>query len=289
MTIIVTALFQSHVIQVSDHKLSWYKGKNLVRQEDRWNKATVFGDWATIAYTGPARLPDQRTDQWITETISLTTSVDEAINLLWEAANDRHRRKQWNPPELAIVIAGWMQDGDQLQPFRAAITNYLLPDGQHGPAREQFNVLLSRQQEAGLGIYIAGRDMPRRDVMTMGRTLKRAFRRGVSMPTMAKVMVTAARGLHNRWIGESFNAVIVPRPVPGRPFQGVIGAMQGGPQPDNPLALYFPGPNAEPDYVMPNFGGGGLAITDFSVIPRALTAAEIAERYRAGRPKPGTT
>src|SRR5450759_1615313 len=239
MTIIVTALFPRHVIQVSDRKLSWLKGKTMVRQEDRWNKATVFGDWATIAYTGPARLPGQRTDQWITETISRTTSVDEAIQLLLEGANDRLHRKEWNPPELAIVVAGWIQDADKLQPFRAAISNYLLPEGKHGPARDEFNVLLSRQQDAGLGIYVAGRDMPRPDVMTMGRTLKRAFNGGVSMPTMAKVMVDAARGLHDRWIGDSFNAVIVPKPVPGRPFQGVIGAMQGRPQPDSPTALYF--------------------------------------------------
>jgi hypothetical protein len=286
MTIIVTALFPKHVLQVSDRKLSWARGKAIVQQEDRWNKAIVFGDWATIAYTGPARLPDQRTDQWITETISRTTMVDQAINELWEKANDRLQQKQWNPPELAIVVAGWMQDAGKVEPFRAAISNYLLPEGKHGPARDQFNVLMSRQQEAGLGIYIAGRNMPRRNFMMMGRTLKRAYRRGVSMPTMAEVIVNAARGLHDRWIGESFNAVIVPEPVPGRPFRGMIGASQGGPQPDLPLALYFPGPNAGPEYVMPNFGGGGMAVTDISVIPRALTAEEVAERYRAGPPMP---
>jgi hypothetical protein len=79
LTIIVTALLPDHVIQVSDRKLTWSVGTKVVRQEDRWNKATVFGDWATIAYTGPARLSDQRTDQWITETISPVTAVDEAI------------------------------------------------------------------------------------------------------------------------------------------------------------------------------------------------------------------
>jgi hypothetical protein len=286
MTIIVTALFPKHVVQVSDRKLSWSRGKSIVRQEDKWNKATVFGDWATIAYTGPARLPDQRTDQWITETISPTTAVDEALNFLWEGANERLREKQWNPPDLAIIVAGWMEEAGKLEPFRAAISNYLLPDGKIGPARDEFNVLLSRQREPGLGIYIAGRNMPRRDVMTMGRTLKRAFRRGVSMPALAMTIVNAARGLHDLWIGESFNAVIVPQPVPGRPFRSLIGGMQSGPQVDMPVALYFPGPNAGPEYVMPNFAGGGMAFTDISVIPRALTPDEITGRYRAGRPMP---
>jgi hypothetical protein len=289
LTIIVTALLPDHVIQVSDRKLTWSRGTKVVRQEDRWNKATVFGDWATIAYTGPARLPDQRTDQWVTETISPVTAVDEAINRLWQGANERLKLNQWNPRELAIIVAGWMEDAGKVDPFRAAISNFLLPEQEIGPARDTFDVLMSRQTQAGLGIYVAGRTMPRPAVNALGRTLRRGFKRGISMPAVAMAMVTAARNLNDRWIGESFNAVIVPRPVPGRPFRTVVGGMQSGPNLDNPMALYFPGANAGPEYVMPNFGGAGMALTDISVIPRALSPEEVAARYRAGRPVPRQT
>jgi hypothetical protein len=286
MTIVLTALFPLHVVQVSDRMLSWISAGKVTRQEDRWNKATVFGDWATIAYTGPARLPDQRTDQWITETISPFTQVDQAINRLREEADRRMQANEWNPPELAIVVAGWMEDGNKVEPFRAAISNYLVPNGKVSAVRSTFDILLSRPEQPGLAIYVAGRNMPRKNVSLMGRTMRRTYRRHASMSTMARILVDGARALKDRFIGDSFNAVILPRPVQGRPVQTLFGAMQGTGHPDVPLGLYFPGGGAGPEFVMPNVGGGGSAFTDISVLPRALTAEEVGERYRAGPPLP---
>jgi hypothetical protein len=272
---------------VSDRKLTWVKNSAIVHEEDVWNKATVFCRSATIAYTGPARIQDQRTDQWIADAIAPCTNIDEALERLRAGATDHLSRGHWNPRGLAIVAAGWRREHGQTVPFRAAISNYLEPGGQTGPLRDSFAVLMSNQLAPGLGIYVAGRDMPRTNTLRMGRSIKRGYERRISMKTVARTMIEVARELHDPYVGESFNSVVVPLPS-NESARDVFEAMMEGPKPNIPTSYYFPAAGAYPEYVIPNFACAGFQMTDIIVHPRALTPEEIAERYRAGRPLPPT-
>jgi hypothetical protein len=287
MTIIASILLPTHVVQVSDRMLTWQIGKRVVRQEDTWNKATVFGDRAAIAYTGTARLPDQRTDQWITETLMNETDIGSAMKTLSVSANERLRLGQLKPTGLAVVFAGWSQRADTLLPAVGLVTNILTPIGTTTGPRNKFDVF-SYESPADdlLGIHIAGQTMPTGSKRTLARAIKNAVKRGKSMAVVARLTIAAILDLKNPYVGRSYLAVVLPCPVPNRPNAGLIGALQTGPHPDAPCSYYFNDPKAAPIYIMPNVTGGGTAITDISVIPKALSADEIKARFAAGRPKP---
>lgn len=286
MTMILTAVLPRYIVQVSDRKLTWSINGQVVLQEDRWNKATVFVDKATIAFAGPARLPIERTDQWIAETISATTTVDEALELLWEGATERLARGEWNPPGLAIVCARWKEIDGVLLPGRTVITDYMDQGGAAGRLRDHFYVLDSTQIEPGLSLYAAGQPLPFDKVRTLGRRIKAAYEHGVSMRLIAEIVVSVMRDLRNPLVGESFNAVVLPKPLLGRPVQALLDTVRQGPNLTAPTVYYFAGPSAAAEYVLPNLVGGGLAVTDITVHARAMTAEEVAARYRAGRPLP---
>ncbi len=287
MTIVVSLLFPTHVVQVSDRMLTFQVGSKTVRQEDKWNKATVFGDRAAIAYTGAARVPDQRTDQWITETLMNVTDVGQAMALLAAAADDRLKRGQIRPPGLTVVFAGWSEQLGQMWPAVGLVTNILTPAGASTAPRPKFDMFSYESHVGGqLGIHVAGQPMPINAKNALARSVKNAVAKGTSMAAVARLTAMKITEMRNPYVGQSFLAVVLPRPVAGRPASTLVGAVQTGPHPDSPCSYFFPAPGADPLYVMPNITGGGVAITDISVIPRALTPEEVKAHFRAGPPKP---
>ena len=288
MTIVASILLPTHVVQVSDRMLTWQVGNKVVRQEDKWNKATVFGDRASIAYTGVARLPDQRTDQWITETLMNETDVGMAMTTLAAAADERLRLGQFKPAGLTVVFAGWSERAsNETWPAVGLITNTMTQQGTATQPRSKFDVFSLEYHDPNvLEIHTAGQVLPASSKRTLSRGIKNLVTKGKSPAAVARLTITKINEMKNPYIGRSFLAVVLPRPVAGRPFTGLVGAVQSGPHPNAPCSYFFPTPKAEPTYVMPNITGGGTAFTDISVIPRALTAEEVKARFEAGRPKP---
>jgi len=268
--------------------LTWQVGNKVVRQEDKWNKATVFGDRASIAYTGVARLPDQRTDQWITETLMNETDVGMAMTTLAAAADERLRLGQFKPAGLTVVFAGWSERAsNETWPAVGLITNTMTQQGTATQPRSKFDVFSLEYHDPNvLEIHTAGQVLPASSKRTLSRGIKNLVTKGKSPAAVARLTITKINEMKNPYIGRSFLAVVLPRPVAGRPFTGLVGAVQSGPHPNAPCSYFFPTPKAEPTYVMPNITGGGTAFTDISVIPRALTAEEVKARFEAGRPKP---
>jgi hypothetical protein len=146
MTLILSCLTPEYIIQVSDRKLTYPDGTVF---DETANKAIVFHNRASIAYTGIAMIGSQRTDEWITDQIKHCTGVQDAITTLKKALDERIVQLAAPNRWLTVCFDLWgTQDpGQPDRPWSVALSNQIDPKTKKRPAQplatfEQFNQTL---------------------------------------------------------------------------------------------------------------------------------------------------
>ena len=110
MTLILTALTPSHVIQVSDRRVVWLEQNTVTRKQDGYIKAVITPRFA-CSYTGIADLGGD-TAHWLA--IALSDHVadpDGGVRALTTMAQQAVDTPRFRDRDLAIVCAGWVQRG----------------------------------------------------------------------------------------------------------------------------------------------------------------------------------
>src|SRR5688572_27034046 len=131
MTLILTCLTPTLVIQVSDRRLSWLTGPKAGQPTDvEQNKSVVVCNRICFAYSGPSNIGGKRTDLWLTEVVARVQPYS-LRRILEEVRHSAEREltgtglRQYG--RLAFVAAGWakrIREG-QLEAIVFSIANAL--------------------------------------------------------------------------------------------------------------------------------------------------------------------
>ena len=166
MTLVLTALTHHEVIQVSDRRFTYMRGRELVKRDDENNKAILFCGRLMFAFTGFGDLGMERqTDVWlanrICDVIAETKQPGDQANVLQgigAKTTDLFRKPRYRGQRHAFVGAGWVRfnadlpgtpaSPGEMQPYMALISNF------HDEARE----LSTASSEFSVFVRVLGLD-----------------------------------------------------------------------------------------------------------------------------------
>jgi hypothetical protein len=142
MTLVLTALTEHEVIQVSDRRFTYVKGGSVVRRDDEKNKAVLFCGRLMFGFTGLGELGIERqTDMWLAGRIcDVIAGHDQpgdqgtVLHGVASKATELFRKPRYRGHRHAFVGAGWArfnpQDReapaqlDEFQPYLAIVSNF---------------------------------------------------------------------------------------------------------------------------------------------------------------------
>lgn len=104
MTLVLTAITQDHIVQVSDMRLT-LPDRSAVAETAA--KQVIWNGDFVIGYTGWACSAGERTDQWIATAIASATSVEDALKAIHGSAEAHVRTTGGTDKRLEIFGAGW--------------------------------------------------------------------------------------------------------------------------------------------------------------------------------------
>jgi hypothetical protein len=178
VTLIVTAITRQSVVMVADMRLTRYRTMEVV--EEAACKMVVYLGRFIFGYTGPARLDDIPTGEWLAARLSEATSPETALGELARAAE---RAVAAYPPfmrKLAVVCAGWAGDVSAPKPGYATVSNF---DPDSGLLRPTFEVTATRlERSTRARVFTAGVPMEPADLAALEDTIQRRAGRREERP-----------------------------------------------------------------------------------------------------------
>jgi hypothetical protein len=222
MTLILSCATAKYVVQVSDRRLTWTRGPNAGRvADDRSNKAVVFCDRMSFAYTGLAEIGGIKTYDWIGKTIADPTSntVSGACRKLETAATAAFRGLRAAPEDKrhAFCGVGWVLIAPE-PVYRAcvcSISNAQDDNFQWLPRAEGKFTLRYRVLSATEPLLFldTGHPLPSSYKNYLVRHLRRAVEHDVRAPSIAWTLLHAVRAIsdHAPSVGKDVMVVTLPK------------------------------------------------------------------------------
>lgn len=168
---ILTCLTSEFVVQASDRRLTYRRGRKIIDKEDDRNKALIYKNHSVFAYTGLADLGVNNTPiDWAAKVLSSVANLDVALSLLKERASElmnshyisllpvRQRR-------LAFIGAGFArheEDGKLVRrPVYLIISNFMNTDGTWlEQPNQKFSIFtIPLTEESNFKLFIAGQPL----------------------------------------------------------------------------------------------------------------------------------
>ncbi|MEU7769500.1 hypothetical protein AB0B25_31070 [Nocardia sp. NPDC049190] len=129
MTLIQTLVTPSHILQVSDRRLTYPDGRIA---EDSHNKAVSWCAQLAFGFTGIAYVDCGQTksvSEWIAETLLGAVDVEGGIELIRRRAQDVVARLPWLDKRLTIVATGFVDDAKWgCHPVTFVVSNFEYED-----------------------------------------------------------------------------------------------------------------------------------------------------------------
>jgi hypothetical protein len=258
MTLVLSALTQHEIIQVSDRRFTYTRPDgSIVSQNDEKNKAVLFCGRLMLSFTGRGDLgKDRRTDLWLAERIcevlAETDSGDQAVLLRGLAARATALfRRAYGGQRHAFVAAGWARFVDQptsetakpheFRPYLACISNFHGPDGHELDAvSDAFSIWL-RVLQSGEGGFVwdAPHHLSRSETDRLAAELSAADG-ARSVKSLAGSLADQILAVADRdsGVGRGLMINVLPRKALGQ-VPGIM-AVAGGPMADSQTFLYVP-------------------------------------------------
>lgn len=271
MTLALACISRSHVVQVSDRKLTWLTGPEAGKEaDDGQNKALVVCNRFTLAYTGLAQIANQKTDEWALE---IAASVNPASaqrisqRIAEEATREFRKLKiKRTARRHAFLISGWARFNRRDAPFSSFVSSISnAVDDNWKWLQEPEDIFRIRTVPLGSRSFLlAAVGRPLRAVV-LNRLIRqsRAYsRRDRGPEAYIQLLAKAIRdtAISDRYVGRNLMAVSLPR-----------GALDNEPElsipltfpmpSDKPFALYLPD-KAVPIWYAPNYTCGGVSIKE---------------------------
>lgn len=251
MTMILTCLTKDFIVQASDRRISIKKDNKLQWCDDHNNKALVYKKQVVFAYTGLAKIPNQKNGQydistidWAAEHLSKGKNLEEAANNLkyraTELMNTNSIRKQ---PEhirrIAFVGAGFdeVESGSKKirRPLRIIIENFIEDDGTLlDQPRNEFRVQRTWLKNRDVALHIAGYQLRPEKRIAFARLLRRLVQHNAKPETIGMVLtskileISKAMSDDSRSVGENIMCTFVPQAYSDRDDENMIIPITGG-------------------------------------------------------------
>jgi hypothetical protein len=207
VTLILSYANWEYVVQVSDRRLTYRNGKLY---NDRRNKAVVFCNQMTFAYTGLGYIGRRRTDDWLADVLGPHKFLDAAVNSVKVEAGKSIARFYYRPSNyryLEFVGVGWARYRDVVQPVLAIVSNYRdLSSNILSTPQRHFVYIYSVLGELPYVCQSSGQPLTRKEAVVLNRYLRKGFEKRVSAPMIARVLAgfirtVAGRNRHLPWHG----------------------------------------------------------------------------------------
>jgi hypothetical protein len=281
LTLVISAICDPWVVQVSDRRLVWLEGDVIRRRDDERNKAVLWCSRLAFAYTGLAELGmERRTDLWLANrlkdieaALAPEQDLDQAYLLgrLAELSTDYFRgpRVSRIAPALrrhAFVAAGWARFGGtgDFSPYMAVISNFHCGGQEIATAEHRFTLHVHRlaTNQDWLVLPIGYR-LSALEINELGDQLSQATGDATRAVEVlgAKVRDTADK---TDTVGKGLMINMLPRSMI-QPGQREHLMLLGGPRTDAQTFLYVsPGEDLPGVSYGPTFVCGGSVMSGFT-------------------------
>jgi hypothetical protein len=261
MTLVISLITREHVVQVSDRKLVWLRGRQIVEEDDHRNKAVVWCNRLAFAYTGFAELgKDHRTDLWIAGELGEWgqsippdgQSQDALLAALAKAAARELSSAPWRDVprdrrQHAIVAAGWACfDGGDFEPYIATLSNYGGKPGNPTPAQDHFEAGVQRlPADKDLWVNWMGQDLGESEIAALDELrgmLRDPSTFGLSAAGLLADLVRSIAD-RNHYVGRGLLITALPRSAIARKQSETI--LLAGPPEEGQLTFLYVPPGAD--------------------------------------------
>lgn len=223
MTMVVCCATQDYAIQVSDRRFTTPDGQLL---GDKNNKAVLFCNLISFAYTGLGHLEGKRTDVWLTEVLSqglasgAVQALPDAMQLIKCRATRCFKRIGLSASlkRHAFLAVGWSKPSPEepLSPMGVMVANCRGPQGEWlSEAHDEFRIALSPlfEESEDFRLWVAGEQFLSREVAQLKRSLRHCVGRTTGPGSVIRLLVEAVRGVAARKVsvGEDLLVVCIPK------------------------------------------------------------------------------
>jgi len=286
MTIILNCLTPSLVIQASDRRLTWLSGHLAGKlAEDDQNKAVLFCDSASIAYTGLANLGTNLeipTDLWISKVLRRFQANQgaQAFEAIRHDATEvfLKLRARYDDADLrhAFVAIGWERFGNNpaLRPYEITITNAQNAQGKWMQRSEPlFSTRVRPLSESETYfVGVAGQELLWNEERDLNRLIRTCVERRLGPGAFARVLVAAVRRVarRNSAVGRRILVTSLPQPVSATRRRNlmVLTSTIGRFGSDNPMFMYYRENSGNGVLYGPHFVCNGSVASNFTVNTR---------------------
>lgn len=243
MTLLLALSCDSFVMQVSDRRLS-VAHKPLPGE---WNKAVVWCNIASIAYTGNAyrdRDGTKQVDDWITEVVGAAGSVDGLYALLINGAIEWLESVRVPHPQ-AFSLAGWAPqvDGTYIG-YVGLVSNFHDQNGNLRAPTTEFTWLRAVRNKTAkprsFFLSRTGATVRPEEFRAAVKGIKRVMKDDGDPARVADLLAQVIRHVSKRdpTIGEEVMITCLPRPTGTENDQFFTTSRSGRPGLDNPSFFY---------------------------------------------------
>jgi hypothetical protein len=230
MTMILTCLTKDFVVQASDRRLTYRRGKKITHKEDNRNKALIYENHTVFAYTGLATLSHHMfAIDWAAQLLSQPADFRDAIGYLCESATLLMKTRPFSEytadqRRLGFVGAGfinWVEAGMTVRrPTYFIISNFMNQEGIPQPPpystfKAYYNYPLP-YGEPTFKLFRAGQPLEEDGEKKLNRALRKCFqkRQGRVRPeTVGRLLTRAIQetaGI-NKKVGKNIICTFVPK------------------------------------------------------------------------------
>jgi hypothetical protein len=218
MTLILSALTQDYVVQVSDRQLS-IGGKRI---DPPTNKSVIFCGHIAYGYTGQGFIENKTTELWLVDVLASAQSPKQALEAIASRATDAFRRSPLRNKRHAFVGVGFGTISNELQPLLCVISNYTdTQDRQVKGVRETFAYDCT-MLDPGNSFYLfpAGQRLQKSEVGAFVANASSVVKRA-DAPAMADLLVRKIREVADRTETVGKDVMITIFPKSAVPFSSI--------------------------------------------------------------------
>jgi hypothetical protein len=227
---ILTCLTKDFIVQASDRRLTYRRGRKIIHKEDDRNKALIYDNHTVFAYTGVATLSNHKfAIDWAAELLAQPATLQDAMVYLRDCATrlmETHPFSGYSDDQrrLGFVGAGfinWVEAGNTVcRPAYFIISNFMNHEGEEQPPpyntfRAYVNWPLP-VDETTFKLFRAGQLFEEDREKQLNRAIRRCFQERqdrVRPETIGRLLTCAIQETAeiNKRVGKNIICTFVPR------------------------------------------------------------------------------
>ncbi len=218
MTLVLTCLTEDYVIQAVDRRLTKPDG---TLSDDDTKKSVFWCGRSAVAYTGPARIEDESTPDWIGKCMTDIPQprIERVMKYVAERADKYFRQNKDRIKKFAVVAAGWAKVPDEIRPYIYVASNYMTDawvwnDSASDKMSLAFKVL---PKSCTHMVFPVGQPLTPPEEWRLRRGVNRAVIRGEPATVIAKLLGDTIQSIamgndpRTKRVGKGMSINLVPR------------------------------------------------------------------------------